>query len=89
MPYPNFHSARVKNPGLFSTSKEDWAMKELKGTRGIMIVLGKLKGAAAPSDPTITQSYRFPKDKYTVAEAKAWLKRNKIKYILFEKATEE
>ncbi|MDH4127166.1 MAG: ATP-dependent Clp protease proteolytic subunit [Spirochaetota bacterium] len=51
-----------------------------------MIYGGPLK--SDPSGSTKTQAYRFPKDKFTVEEAKKWLSDHGIEYILFEKATE-
>jgi len=73
-PYPNFHSARVKAPGLFAK------IQVLETTKtGVMLYGGAAK----------TQSIRFPKDKYSVKEAKVWLKEHKWKYIAFEEASEE
>jgi len=51
-----------------------------------MIYGGPLK--TDPSGSGKPQAYRFPKDKFTVAQAKAWLKEHDITYILFEPATE-
>jgi len=78
MPFPNFHAARVKSPGLFSRIK---VLKTLGN--GVMIYGGPLKRDGGST----AQSYRFPRKRFTAEEAKAWLKRNKIKYIMFEKAT--
>jgi len=80
-PYPNFHSARVKAPGLFLR------VRVLQTTKsGVMIYGGPLK--TDPRGASKTQSVRFPKAKFTVSQAKAWLKENKQKYTLFEPATE-
>lgn len=80
-PYPNFHSARVRNPGLFLR------VRVLQTTKmGVMIYGGPLK--TDPRGASKTQAVRFPKDKFTVAQAKAWLKEHKQKYTLFEPATE-
>lgn len=79
-PYPNFHSARIKSPGLFLRVRVFTTTKE-----GIMIYGGPLK--SDPRGPTKRQAIRFPKDKFTVAQAKKWLKDHKVKYILFEPAT--
>lgn len=49
-----------------------------------MIYGGPLK--SKPRGATEVQSIRFPKDKFSVAEAKKWLKDHKKKYILFEPA---
>ncbi len=80
MPLPNYHAARVKNPNLFSKIR---VLKTLPN--GIMIYGGTLK--TNPSGGSQAQSYRFPISKFTVAEAKAWLKENDISYIMFEKSS--
>lgn len=79
MPYPNFHSARIKRPGDFVRIV---VLKTLPN--GVMIYGGPLK--SNPTGDTTAQAYRFPKSKFTVAEAKAWLKEHNISYILFEPA---
>lgn len=81
MPYPNFHSARIKSPGLFLRVRVMQTTKE-----GIMLYGGPLK--SDPKGPTTLQSIRFPKDKFTVAQAKKWLKDHKHKYITFEPASD-
>ena len=82
MPFPNFHSARVMNPDLFLRIR---VLKVLPN--GIMLYGGPLK--SDPQGGTKTQTYRFPRKKFTVAQCKKWLRDHKIKYILFEKATGE
>lgn len=81
-PYPNFHAARIRNPGLFLRVRVFTTTKEK-----IMIYGGSLK--SDPRGPTKVQSIRFPKDKFNAKEAKAWLKDHKYKYILFEPAKVE
>lgn len=61
---------------VLSTSKE-----------GIMFYGGPLK--SKPRGATEVQTIRFPKDKFSVKEAKKWLKDHKQKYILFEPAKVE
>lgn len=78
-PYPNYHVARVKSPGLFLRVRVMQTTKE-----GIMIYGGPLK--SDPKGPTKTQAVRFPKEKFTAVQAKAWLKEHKQKYISFEPA---
>lgn len=78
MPYPNFHAARVKSPALFDRIV---VLRTL--SNGVMIYGGPLKRGGGST----AQAYRFPKSKFTAEEAKAWLKRNNIGYIMFEKAT--
>ena len=82
MPYPNEHACRIRDPGDFE--KDSFRTQEL-GTHGVKAIEGHLKG-----ETTMTvQAYRFPKDKFTAAEAKKWLKDNGIKkYISFEAAKE-
>lgn len=79
MPYPNYHAARVKSPGDFARIV---VLQTLPN--GIMIYGGPLK--SNPSGPGKPQSYRFPKSKFTPAEAKKWLADHNIKSILFEPA---
>lgn len=81
-PYPNYHAARVQSPGLFSRVRVMQTTKE-----GIMIYGGPLKSDSRGASKT--QAIRFPKDKFSVKEAKAWLKAHKQKYILFEPASDE
>lgn len=83
MPYPNEHAARVRNPSEFEEGS--FRSKLLPNSKGVRMILGKLKG----SNTMTVQAYRFPADKYTVAEAKAWLKENDVKYILFEPASNQ
>jgi ATP-dependent Clp protease protease subunit len=81
MPYPNFHAARIQDP-------DDFVKIVVLQTlpNGIMIYGGPLK--SDPQGSGKPQAYRFPKDKFTVQQAKEWLKDHDIKYIMFEKATE-
>lgn len=78
MPYANEHSARIVSPDKF----QEGSFRRKNIESGIDIIFGKLKGETK----TTTQAYRFKTSKFTAAEAKAWLKKNKIKYILFEPA---
>jgi len=80
MPYPNFHSARIKSPGLFARVRVFNTSKE-----GIMFYGGPLKGKTT----TTLQSIRFPKSKFTIKQAKKWLKDHKQSYIRFEPASEK
>lgn len=81
MPYPNEHAARLRDPGDFQP--DSFRRKQIAD--GITLILGRLKG-----ETTMTgQAYRFKADKFTAAEAKAWLKDHDIKFISFEEATGE
>ena len=79
MPYPSEHAARVRDPDDFQP--DSFRRKEI--APGVSIVMGKLKG-----QQTMTaQSYRFNKERFTAAEAKAWLKTHDVKNISFEEAS--
>ena len=80
MPYPNEHSARIKDPALFKKGDENWGSKDI--ATGIRIILGILKS----NGEWDTQAYRFKADKFTASEAKQWLKDHDVKYIAFEPA---
>jgi len=80
MPFPNFHAARVADPDNFVRIL---TLQTLPN--GIQILGGPLK--SDPSGSGKTQSYRFPKDRFTVERARKWLKDHNIKFTLFEEAT--
>lgn len=79
MPYPNYHAARLKSPGSFARIRVMTTTKE-----GIMLYGGPLR--SKPRRPTTLQAIRFPKSKYSVAQAKVWLREHKHTWILFEPA---
>lgn len=79
MPYTNYHSARIKQPGTFVRIRVFKVTKE-----GIIFRGGPLN--SDPDGPSEVQAIWFPKSKFTVAEAKKWLREHKFKYIEFEKA---
>jgi hypothetical protein len=80
MPYPNFHAARMRDPGAFENIV---VLKTLPN--GVMIYGGRLKGKKTTSE----QAYRFPKEKFTAEEARTWLKEHDLKPIMFEKVEEK
>lgn len=80
-PYPNEHAARVRDPGDFQ--KDSFARKKI--TTGVQLIIGKLQG----QDSTTAQAYRFSIDHFSASEAKAWLKKNDVKYISFEPASKQ
>jgi hypothetical protein len=86
VPLTNYHSARVRNPDDFLDDDKAWATVEIKP--GIDLITGKLKKDGM-AGPMTGQSYRFDKSKFTVDQAKNWLKKHKVKVILFEPAKEE
>ncbi len=61
-PYPNEHACRIKQPSEF---QEDSYARIKQGN--LSIIIAKPKG----KDTTTTQAYRYPKDKYTVEQARS------------------
>ena len=79
MPYPNYHSARIRQPLPQGTAV--FATKSI--APGITIILQRGKDSKSME----VQAYRFSKNQFTSTEAKAWLKSHNIKYISFESAS--
>lgn len=79
MPYPNWHSARIRQPGGFVRIRVLWSKQ------GIMARGGPLK--SNPRGGAKIQAIWFKATKWTVSQAKKWLREHKYKYIEFEKAT--
>jgi hypothetical protein len=70
MPFPNEHAARQRPPGQFDKFRRG----KLPGApAGISAIFGIKAGKSA------IQSIRFARGLWTVARAKAWLKRNNFK----------
>jgi len=100
MPYPNEHSARLHEPGKFK-DKPDWSkagkFRRTKGGNAVLpgagmtkvpatigIIWGQLK--TQKGRESTAQALRFPIKDWTEAQARKWLKDNKVKYIKFEPA---
>lgn len=84
MPYPQYHSARMVQPGKF----QDGSFRSIQigdKNSGITAIVGRLKGQKT----TTVQAYRFDKDKFTAAEAKKWLSDHDAKPIEFEPAKKD
>lgn len=79
-PYPNEHAARLNDPDKYDSFRRD----NDAGGSGVDFIYGIL-----PDDGTELQAIRFDKNKFTPAEAKAWLSEHDFKAILFEEATGE
>lgn len=62
MPYPSEHACRIRQPGEFEPN----SFRRIKQGK-LSIIIGKLKGKTT----TTAQAYRYPKDAYTEAEARA------------------
>ena len=84
IPLPNFHSARIRDPGDFIDGS--FRTKELPESKSIQLVMGKLKGG---DGSMVAASYRFPIDQFTAEEAKTWLKENDVKNYKFEPAKKQ
>jgi hypothetical protein len=80
MPYPTEHSARLKDPSRY----EQFRRENDKFGSGIHVIWG-----ITSEGKVEIQAIRFDADKFTVAEAKAWLKEHGYKPILFEPASEK
>ncbi len=80
MPFPNEHAARLKDPGQYMRVRRE----NDKFGSGIDAMWGIRR------DGTVElQAIRFDSDKFTVAEARKWLRDNNQKPILFEEASGE
>jgi hypothetical protein len=67
----NYIRIRVKDPKDFE--QDSFRIITLSKEKGIKAVIGRLKGKKT----TTVQSYLFEKDKWTVKEAKEWVKQHK------------
>jgi hypothetical protein len=81
MPYPNYHSARIKDPKKYKEVKYG------KKPEGFPDGIDVLWGILGPKESEI-QAIRFDADKWTAAKAKKWLKDHDYKPIEFEAAKE-
>lgn len=79
-PFPNEHAARLHDPDKYVSFRRD----NDAGGAGIDFIYGILDGGG-----TELQAIRFDKNRYTPAEAKAWLSEHDFKAIMFEEATGE
>lgn len=87
-PFPNEHAARLQDPGKYDKYRRTKGGK-LYGDRitvpaTVSVIWGHPKGK--PPKMWVPQALRFPIKSWTVAGAKTWLKKNKIKYTRFEAA---
>ena len=77
-PYESEHSARIKKPDQY----DSFARKNNEFGKGIHVIYG----IKEEKDISEVQAIRFDAKKFTVKEAKAWLKEHDWKYIKFEPA---
>ncbi len=66
MPYPNEHACRLRDPGDFEEDSFRRSSRESDGKR-YDVIMGRLTG----EDTMTEQAYRYPKDVWTAAEARA------------------
>ena len=78
-PYPNEHACRLEDPGKYIRIRR----QNDKFGAGIHAIWGIQAG----SKPVELQAIRFSSDKFTAAEARAWLKAHKYTCKMFEPAT--
>lgn len=82
MPYPTEHAARIDDPKKYDKIRRD--PDPNKFGKGVAVIWGVLKDGT-----TEVQALRFDSSKFTVAEAKEWLKDHDYTPIEFEPATEK
>lgn len=78
-PYANEHAARIRDPRQYDSFRR----RNNGGGQGVDFIFGIKDGNSE------IQAIRFRTQFFTVAEAKAWLKRNNFEPIQFEPATED
>jgi HK97 family phage major capsid protein/HK97 family phage prohead protease len=79
-PYPNEHAARLHYPSKYDSFRRD----NDAGGPGVDFIFGILVDGG-----TELQAIRFDKNRYTVAQAKDWLREHDHEPIMFEEATGE
>jgi len=82
MPYPNQHSARVRDPQGF----EPDSMRTKQLGAGVSLILGKLRDGDGNLKAA---SYRFDKEKFDAKQARAWLKAHGVSAYTLELAQDE
>ncbi len=82
MPFPNEHACRLRDPGGFIKGSFRRSSRKSEGKK-YGVIQGRLKGKTALTD----QSFRYPKDIWSVSTARKHCKRHDGK--LFEPASKE
>lgn len=83
MPFPNEHAARINDPGKYIRVRR----QNDRFGPGIHAIFGVLRRDG--EEVTEIQSLRFDRDRFTVAQAKKWLKDHGFEAKQFEPATGE
>jgi hypothetical protein len=81
MPYPHEHAARIREPSQF----DEFRRNKNFFAPGIDAIWGIKR---RPERKVELQAIRFDASRWTVKEAKKWLKEHGYKPVLFEPATE-
>jgi HK97 family phage prohead protease len=68
-PFPNEHACRLRDPGAFQSDSFRRVRREHEG-KTYFIIMGRLTGESTMTE----QSYRYPKDSWSVAQARAHCK---------------
>ena len=68
-PYPNEHACRLRDPGDFQEGSFRRAPREHEG-KEYFVIMGRLKGETTMTE----QAYRYPKDTWSVSQARAHCK---------------
>lgn len=84
MPYPNEHTARLRDPEEFTS--DGFRRENDAFGRGIHAIYGRLK--SDPEGAMVLQAIHFDAEIFTEAEAREWLERHGYRPILFEPAEE-
>jgi len=79
MPYPNEHAARINSPGKY----DQFRRKNDALGRGIDVIYGIKNGK------TEIQAIRFDGEKFTLEQARKWLKDHNVKPLSFEAAVKK
>jgi hypothetical protein len=83
MPFPNFHAARIKSPGLFVRIRQINTAEN----GAIRFLGGPLK--TDPTGGVEVQAIRFDKDRFTATQAREWLRDHDFASAALEEATED
>ena len=93
LPFPNEHAARLKSPESLTPFERvtrtrgsgDGTVQGVTIPKSISVIwyVVKREGKEVP----VPQTLRFPTRVWTEAEARAWLKKNKIDFMMFEPAS--
>jgi len=85
MPYPNEHACRLREPGEFREDTFRRITREAENGKKYDVIMGKLKGESTMTE----QAYRYPKDSWSVNEARAHCKKHNGKRFEPAKDTKE